>query len=125
MFLDVKNLVIFAALALAASASAQMMPAMPTLPQLKPIAPNSGPYLASPSGSYLGDFSSQFSPNSIYNQFGTYGSPYSPNSVNNPFGTYGSPFSPNSATNPYAVTPPRVVLPGIGSYPYSVNPFAR
>jgi len=54
-----------------------------------------------------------------------YGSPYSPNSLNNPFGTYGSPYSPYSATNPYVVTPPRVILPGFGSYPFSVNPFAR
>jgi hypothetical protein len=77
------------------------------------------------SGGYLGDFGSSMDPNSIYNQYGTYGSPYSPNSVNNPYGTYGSPYSPYSATNLYAMQPPRVVVPGVGSYPFSVNPFAR
>lgn len=99
------------------------------MPQLAPMdLPPIGvgaPYLQSNSGNFLGDFSSPYNPGSIYNPYGTYGSRYSPNSVNNPYGAYGSPYSPYSATNPYTMTPPRMVVPGVGTYPYSANPYAQ
>jgi hypothetical protein len=56
---------------------------------------------------YLGCLTcSQYSSESIFNQYGNYGSPYSITSVNDQYGMYGSPYSTTSACNPYTVSPP-------------------
>lgn len=51
---------------------------------------------------------SQFSPDSIENEFGK-GSEYNPDSLRNEYGKYGSRFSLESWTNPYATKPPAVI----------------
>lgn len=51
---------------------------------------------------------SQFSPDSIENEFGK-GNEYDRDSLRNKFGKYGSPFSQESWTNPYSTEPPAVI----------------
>jgi hypothetical protein len=59
---------------------------------------------------YLGCLScSQFSPDSVFNEFSRYGNPFSGQSVFNHFSPYGSLFSPYSACNQYATDPPVLV----------------
>ena len=65
---------------------------------------------------YLGCLNcSEFSPESIHNEFGNYGSEFSVTSINNVFGQYGSEFSPLSACNEFATYPP-VVVDDSGNY---------
>lgn len=59
-------------------------------------------------GEYLGEISSQFNRNSIFNEFGTYGSSFSSKSIWNRFGNYGNEFSNLSAFNPLATNPPKI-----------------
>ena len=58
------------------------------------------------SGTYLGFFGSEYSADSIMNEYGGYGSPYGTNSVRNEYSNYGSPYSNYSASNEYALYPP-------------------
>lgn len=65
---------------------------------------------------YLGCLNcSEFSSESIHNEFGNYGSEFSATSINNEFGQYGSEFSPLSACNEFATYPP-VVVDDSGNY---------
>jgi len=58
---------------------------------------------------YLGCITcSNYSSDSIFNQYGTSGSPYSATSINNQYGSYGSPYSSTSACNQYTSTPPYI-----------------
>jgi hypothetical protein len=61
---------------------------------------------------YLGFFTcvfcTEFTSDSINNQFGQYGSAFSSTSIRNQFSQYGSQFSTYSACNQFAGTPPRV-----------------
>lgn len=61
---------------------------------------------------FLGFFGSNFSTDSINNQFGPYGSAFSSTSMRNSFSSYGSQFSNVSALNPFAQNPPVVVKNG-------------
>lgn len=61
---------------------------------------------------FLGFFGSDFSTDSINNQFGPYGSAFSSTSIRNSFSSYGSQFSNVSAFNPFAQKPPVVVRNG-------------
>ena len=59
---------------------------------------------------YLGCLScSEYSTESLFNQFGTHGSSYSSESVLNHFSAFGSQFAAFSACNPYASDPPVIV----------------
>ena len=59
---------------------------------------------------YLGTISSEFSNDSIFNQFGDYGSEYSQDSIWNEFSQYGGEFSDKSPFNKYSSSPPLIVL---------------
>lgn len=59
---------------------------------------------------YLGTISSEFSNDSIFNQFGTYGSEFSQDSIWNEFGQYGGEFSNKSPFNEFTSSPPLIVL---------------
>ena len=58
--------------------------------------------LVADDGTFLGTFESEYSKNSIYNQYGTYGSPYTADSIFNKYGNYGSDYSQYSPFNKYA-----------------------
>jgi hypothetical protein len=59
------------------------------------------PRLYDSQGNYRGNLNAnQFDPNSVANPFGRYGSQFSPDSINNQFGA-GSPFRQDSPTNPF------------------------
>lgn len=58
--------------------------------------------LVADDGTFLGTFESEYSKNSIYNQYGTYGTPYSAESIFNKYGNYGSDYSQYSPFNKYA-----------------------
>lgn len=65
---------------------------------------------------YLGCLScSEYSAESVLNEYGTFGSRYSSTSIFNPYSQYGSKYSAYSACNPYASDPPVVVDPS-GNY---------
>ena len=87
-------------------------PTTTTIPVVVPPAPVCGGQLLAyaTDGTYLGCITcSQYSVESIFNQYGLYGSPYSATSVNNQYGLYGSPYSSTSACNPYTTSPPVIV----------------
>jgi hypothetical protein len=59
---------------------------------------------------YLGCLNcSQYSTDSVFNQYGTFGSRYSNTSVWNHYSDYGSAYSSWGACNPYATDPPVIV----------------
>lgn len=59
---------------------------------------------------YLGCLScSEYSSESVFNQYGNYGSAYSNTSITNPYSQFGSQYSATGACNPYASDPPAVV----------------
>ena len=58
---------------------------------------------------YLGDISSQFKANSIFNEFGRYGSEFQAKSIWNKFGRYGSEFGQYSAFSDVSFSPPMIV----------------
>lgn len=59
---------------------------------------------------YLGCLScSEYSTDSVFNQYGTFGSPYSSTSIWNHYSEYGSAYSSRGACNPYANDPPVIV----------------
>ena len=58
---------------------------------------------------YLGDISSKFKANSIFNQFGRYGSKFETKSIWNQFGRYGSKFEQYSAFCDFSFSPPMIV----------------
>ncbi len=83
----------------------------PNLPPAPPQAPGtfSNPYgnssnspgLYNNQGQFRGNLNSnQFDPNSVANPYGRYGSQYSSDSINNQYGA-GSPYRQDSPTNPY------------------------
>lgn len=76
-------------------------------------------------GTYLGCVTcSEFSPDSVFNEFGLYGSEFSLTSIWNEFSPYGSPFGSLSACNEFTSSPP-VVFDEAGCFVIrlSVNPF--
>ncbi len=77
-------------------------------------------------GTFLGSFESEYSQNSIFNQYGNYGSPYSSNSIFNKYGQYGSDYSSYSPFNSYASNAPWLV-DSYGNYygRLSINPYAQ
>ena len=60
-------------------------------------------------GKYLGKLTSQYSTESIFNEYGNYGSEYSINSIWNEYGNYGSEYSSKSPFNEYTRTPPKLI----------------
>lgn len=52
---------------------------------------------------------SEYSSNSVLNEYGSFGSRYSTTSIRNAYSTYGSLYSSESSCNPYASYPPVVV----------------
>ena len=63
-------------------------------------------------GTFLGKLTSEYSSDSILNEYGTYGSPYSSNSIWNEYGQYGGAYSSLSPFNAYTSTPPILVKRG-------------
>jgi len=79
-------------------------------------------------GTYLGNTSSEYSLNSIYNPYGRYGSEYSSKSIMNPYGRYGSEYSNYSWTNPYTNMSPIITKNGryigrLGGSKYQMNSY--
>jgi len=74
---------------------------------------------------YLGCVNcSEFSTESILNEYGLYGSKYSATSIWNKYGTYGSKYSQYSPWNTYASNPPIIVDEDGGFYGYfTVNKY--
>lgn len=65
---------------------------------------------------YLGCLNcSNYSSDSIANEFGTHGSSYSSDSIKNHYSQYGSAYSTYSACSPYATDPP-VIVDSNGNY---------
>lgn len=60
-------------------------------------------------GTFLGTFESEYSSNSIYNQYGNFGSPYGSNSIMNKYSSYGSDYSQYSPFNAYSNNGPWLV----------------
>jgi hypothetical protein len=52
---------------------------------------------------------SEYSNDSVLNQYSPYGSPYTPNSIFSPYGEFGSAYSTYSACNANAADPPAIV----------------
>lgn len=66
---------------------------------------------------YLGCWTcSEFTSDSVFNQFGRYGSRFSQTSIWNHFSPYGSQFASTSACNQFATSPPRLVNRATNSY---------
>lgn len=63
-------------------------------------------------GTFLGQIESQYSTNSVLNEYGNHGGPYSAKSIWNEYGTYGGEYSAQSPFNPYSNTPPMVIKNG-------------
>ncbi len=72
----------------------------------------SGASVIADDGKFLGKLNSQYSSDSILNEYGTHGSQYSSDSIWNQYGTYGSAYSSLSPFNQYASTPPVLVKGG-------------
>jgi hypothetical protein len=72
----------------------------------------SGASIIANDGKFIGKLTSQYSSDSILNEYGTHGSQYSSESIWNQYGTYGSAYSPLSSFNQYASTPPVLVKGG-------------
>jgi hypothetical protein len=72
----------------------------------------SGASVIADDGQFLGKLTSQYSSDSILNEYGTYGSQYSSDSIWNPYGRYGSEYSSLSPFNQYTSTPPVLVKGG-------------
>lgn len=88
-------------------------------------APMNQLHIEADDGTYLGSFESEYSSNSIYNQYGKYGSPYQTNSIMNKYGRYGSDYSNLSPFNKYANSAPWIVDRYGNSYGrLSVNKYA-
>ena len=74
---------------------------------------------------YLGCLNcSEYSLDSVLNEFGSYGNRYSTASILNSFGQFGSRYSQYSACNPYATNSP-VIVHGNGNYygRLTLNPY--
>ncbi|WAJ28034.1 hypothetical protein [Antarcticirhabdus aurantiaca] len=91
----------------------------------------SGAAVIARDGTYLGEISSEFSSNSILNEFGSHGSEFASDSIWNEFGQHGGEFSQYSPFNPYTSTPPIIVKGGqavallsVNGAPEAVNPYA-
>ncbi len=72
----------------------------------------SGASVVADDGKFLGKLTSQYSSDSILNEYGTHGSQYSSDSIWNQYGTYGSAYSSLSPFNQYTSTPPVLVKSG-------------
>lgn len=72
----------------------------------------SGASVIADDGKFLGKLTSQYSSDSILNEYGTHGSQYSSDSIWNQYGTYGSAYSSLSPFNQYTSTPPVLVKSG-------------
>jgi hypothetical protein len=72
----------------------------------------SGASVVADDGKFLGKLTSQYSSDSILNEYGTHGSQYSSDSIWNQYGTYGSAYSSLSPFNQYTSTPPVLVKGG-------------
>ncbi|WP_447875165.1 hypothetical protein [Serratia fonticola] len=60
----------------------------------------------------LGNISSSYDSDSIFNEYGTYGSEYNSSSIWNSYGTFGSEYSQYSPFNSYSRTPPMIIKQG-------------
>ncbi len=58
---------------------------------------------------YLGNFSSPYDSNSIFNDYGTYGNQYNNKSIWNEYGKFGSEYNSLSPWNEYSSNPPVLV----------------
>ena len=58
---------------------------------------------------YLGEISSRYSDDSIFNEYGNYGSKYSSNSIWNQYSQVGNEYSVESPFNKYSTSPPMIV----------------
>lgn len=67
-------------------------------------------YLIADDGTFLGNFSNQYDPNSIFNSYGPYGSRYSSTCIFNRYSPYGGRYSIQSPINPYTTTPPKIFI---------------
>lgn len=72
-------------------------------------------------GTFLGELSNPYAPDSIFNEFGDYGSEYSSTSIWNQYGSYGGKYSPQSPFNRYSSSPPVLVKRGKAIAYLSVN----
>jgi hypothetical protein len=70
-----------------------------------------GARVISEDGKFLGNISSPFDSDSIFNNFGK-GSRFAAESIWNQFGEYGSKFAANSAMDPFSSTPPMIIKDG-------------
>ena len=61
---------------------------------------------------FLGKIASQYSSDSIFNEYGTHGSQYSSESIWNQYGTYGGEYSSLSPFSRYTSTPPTLLKGG-------------
>lgn len=76
-------------------------------------------------GTFLGTFENEYSPKSIYNQYGSYGSKYNSISIMNKWGTYGSDYSQYSPFNEYATKAPWLMDRKANNYGrLSINKYA-
>ena len=61
---------------------------------------------------YLGNLSSEFNSESIFNEFGSYGSDFSSKSIWNEFSTFGNEFNMYSPFNKFSTRPPMLIKKG-------------
>ena len=72
----------------------------------------SGATVVADVGKFLGKVASEYSSDSILNEYGTHGSQYSSDSIWNQYGAYGGAYSSLSPFNQYTSTPPVLVKGG-------------
>jgi hypothetical protein len=68
-----------------------------------------GAKVISDDGKFLGTIESNYSGDSIFNEYGTYGSKYSGDSIWNEYGSYGGKYSSSSPFNDYTSSAPMLI----------------
>jgi hypothetical protein len=71
-----------------------------------------GAVIVANDGTFLGKIESEYSSDSVLNEYGSYGSKYSATSIWNDYGSYGGKYSSQSPFNPYTTTPPVIIQGG-------------
>ena len=61
---------------------------------------------------YLGEITSRYASDSIFNEYGRFGSEYNSSSIWNEYATFGSEYSSYSPFNEYSSTPPMMIKKG-------------
>jgi hypothetical protein len=69
----------------------------------------SGAKVIADDGKFLGIIASQYSTDSIFNEYGSHGSEYSSDSIWNEYGSYGGKYSSNSPFNDYTSSAPLII----------------